>query len=321
MHTIIRGFVVGVAAVTLAACASASGTVADSPTGTPSVQPQWTSCAADAPPPSFAAGDDALTLPRLGGDFVPTAVIVCAEEVQQRADGAQDLVATESRADDVAALVTALHLPDEQTTSEACTADLPIVPWFVLLDAQGRWIRPGVAKDGCGKVRIEVRNAIAGLRLTRVATRVLREITSAAASASGCNQTWADMVSVETKQGDATSAIVAADPFPPTKQVRLCVYRVPASQQGTTKPAGDFQYGVVLSMDRQASIDKSLLRAAAARECSAPASLFALLLAVHGSGATVYIELDGCQRIMIDTGDGGPILAQADVSLVALLGH
>ncbi len=319
MRTIVRGFVAVVAAITLAACASASGTVADTPTGTPSVRPQWTSCAADAPPPSFAGGDDALTLPRLGGDFVPTAVIVCTEEVQQRADGGQDLVATESRADDVTALLAALHLPDEQPVDGACTADLPTVPWFVLLDAQGRWIRPGVARDGCGKVRVEVRNAVAALQLTRVATRVLREITSGAAAASGCSQTWADMVSVETKQGDPTSAAVGSDPFPPTEQVRLCVYRVQASEQGTAKPAGDFQYGVVLSPQRQASIDRSLLTAGAARACSTPAGLFALLLSVDGSGATVYVELDGCRRIMVDTGDGGPILAQADLSLVELL--
>jgi len=207
--------------------------------GTPAVHPQWTSCAAEAPQASVAGGVDALALPRLGGGFAPAASIVCGQQVQRRADGGQDLVATESRAEDIAVLVAALRLRDEQPTDGACTADLPIVPWFVLLDEQGGWVRRGVPKDSCGKVRVEVRDAVSGLRLTRVAARVLNEIESARAAASGCSQGWADMVAVETRQSSGARRAVGSAPFPAGTQVRLCVYRVPSSEQGTVKPAGE----------------------------------------------------------------------------------
>lgn len=319
MRAIVKGFAVGIAAMTLAGCGSAPGMVVAGPKGTPSVHPRWTSCTADAPPPAPAGGLDALALPRLGGDFAPRAVIVCAEQVQRRADGGQDLVATESRADDVADLVAALRLPDEQLTNGACTLDLPTVPWFVLVDDVGHWLRPGVAKDSCGKVRVEVRDAVARLRLTRVSTHVLREIESAQAAASGCSQTWADMVAVETTQSSNARAAVGSSPFPPAERVRLCVYRVPRSERGTGKPAGNFEHGVVLTPERQTLIEKSLLLATPAANCSTPANRFALLSRADGAGGEVYIELDGCRRIMVVPVSGNPILSQADASLVALL--
>jgi hypothetical protein len=319
MRTIVKGVAVAVAAITLAGCRTGSGMVAEGPMGTPSVHPRWTSCTAEAPQASVAGGVDALALPRLGGGFAPTAGIVCGQQVQRRADGGQDLVATESRADDVAVLVAALRLPDEQPTDGACTADLPMVPWFVLLDEQGRWVRPGVPKDSCGKVRAEVRDAVAGLRLTRVATRVLNEIESAQAAASGCSQRWADMIAVETSQGSRARAAVGSDPFPAGRRVRLCVYRVPSSEQGTGKPAGDFEHGVVLTPKRRTLIEKSLLAAAPAGKCSMPASRFAVLSSADGVAGEVYVELDGCQRVMTVPATGSPVLAQGDAGLAALL--
>ena len=321
MRMLVVGSAVGLAAVTLAACASASGATAGGPAGTPSVQPRWTSCAADAPPPSPEGGLDALTLPRLGSDFAPLTVIICSEQIDQRADGGQDLVATESRADDITGLVSALGLPDERPTTGACTLELPTVPWFALLDAQGAWVRPGVPIDACGKVRIEVRDALAGLHLTRVSTRVLREVESAQAAASGCSQAWANMVAVESTDGTATPAAASSVLSPPTDRIRLCVYRVPASEQGTGKPAGDFQHGGLLTPQRQAAIEEPLLAAPPARDCRTEASRFALLISAAGAGvgATVYVELDGCQRIMVVPVDGHPVLAQANAGLIALL--
>jgi len=303
----------------LAACESTSGGTAQGPTGAPSVQPRWTSCAADAPPPSPGGGLDALNLPRLGGDFTPRAVVICAEQVDQRADGGTDLVAAESRADDITGLVAALRLPDSRPTTGACTADLPTVPWFALLDAQGRWVRPGVPMDACDKVRIEVRDALAGLRLTRVSTRVLREIESPQAAASGCGQSWANMVAVETTDGSATPAAVSSALWPPTERIRLCVFRVPAGEQGTGKPGGDFERGGPLTPQRRAAIEKPLLAAPAARKCTTEASRFAVLSAADGTGATVYVELDGCQRIMVVPVSGSSLLAQGNAALVALL--
>jgi hypothetical protein len=304
----------GIAAVTLAGCASASGSVPG-----PAVQPQWTSCAADAPPPTLAGGGGEVTsLPRLGTGFTPTAVVVCTAQVDQRADGGQDLVAVESRSDDVAALVTALRLPNQAPTGDACDASLPIIAWFALLDAQGQWIRPGVPEDGCAKPRVEVRTAIGGLHLTRISTRPIRQIESGAAQAAGCSQNYADMVTVETAQGRVTGTALRSDLFPASVRLRLCVYRVPQSELGTSKPAGDFEHGTLLLPESETAIEQSLVGPAAAK-CSTESTRFALLTPEGGPGTTVYVELDGCRRIMVDAGSGKPILAQADAALIALL--
>ena len=201
----------------------------------------------------------------------------------------------------------------------ALHAELPTVPWFVLLDEQGRWIRPGVPRDKCGKVRIEVRDAVSGLRLTRVATRVLNELESAQAAAAGCSQGWADVIAMEPHQDSQLRQAVGSDPFPAGKRVRLCVYRVPSSEQGTGKPAGDFEHGGVLTPDRQAQVKKSLLATAPARPCSKPANRFARFAPADDAAGEVYIELDGCQRIMTAPATGSPTISQGNAGIAALL--
>ena len=104
----------------------------------------------------------------------------------------------EERADEVAALVAALRLPDEKSTADVCTLEAPLIPWLALLDAQGRWVR---------------------------------EIESDEAAASGCGQRWADMVWVTGQFGggqDTSPSALPAD----DADVRVCIYRVPASEQG-----------------------------------------------------------------------------------------
>jgi hypothetical protein len=235
---------VAVAVVTAGCAGQVSGSEPGTPqvSGIPQVHPSWASCSAEVGPsamPDVAAGNDSLALPRLDDGFPAVAAIVCAQKAERRPDGGEDLVAIESRADDVAAILTALRLPDEPATDGPCTADLVIAPWLVLLDGQGRWVRPGVPVDTCGKPRIEVRTAVEGLRLTRISTRPVQEIESAEAAAAGCSQAWADMIWVE---AGMDSAKVPADVGPlddGPAQVRLCAYRVPGSEQRTGKPRGD----------------------------------------------------------------------------------
>jgi hypothetical protein len=285
------------------------------------VHPRWTSCAEEAPvgadllPDASAAAD----LPPLAADFVAVAAIVCRKGPEQRPGGGTDLLATESRADDVAALVDALRLPTEPRAGGACTLDLPFVDWFALLDAQGRWVRPGVPTDGCGKPRIEVREALRALTLKRLDTRVLREIESSAAASSGCGQRWADMVWVETSQGAATPGSIGPNLFTPQAQVRLCTYRVPDSEKGGGKPAGEFERGGVLPAPRWADIAAELRAAGPAPACATPAGRFALLRAVDSVGGEIYVELDGCRRIMLVTYPGRPALAAASQTLIGLL--
>lgn len=328
-----------VVAVLLAGCAGPSthtaqpgdGRTSDGQTndqrapGTPPVQPVWRSCPIQAPGPAdrlphLAAGNDALGLPLLGDDFPAVAAVLCGVGPRQRPGGGEDLAATESRADEVAALVEALRLPDEPPADGPCTTDLPMVPWLALLDAQGRWVRPGVPSDACGKPRIEVRDAIAALRLKPVSARPIRQLESAEAAAAGCSQTWADMVWVETNNGSgAPAASMGALPAR-AAQVRLCVYRVPASEQGNGKPAGDFTYGGPLATDRWVAVERSIRAAGPAKRCNTPASRFALLAPVAG-GSEVYVELTGCRRILATSVSGKHALRQANDALIDLLGQ
>jgi hypothetical protein len=266
--------------------------------------------------PAVTAGNDALTLPRLAGDFDAVATIVCGEAVEHRPDGAELLVATESRADDVTSLVAALRLPDKPRTDNPCTADAVVAPWLVLLDGQGRWIRPGVAVDGCGKPRIEVRTAVEKLRLTRVSTRTLRQITSAEAAAVGCGQRLADMIWAVTNTGTATGTADLGALYDGPATVRLCAYRVPTSEQRTAKPAGDFVYGRSLPGEQWAAIRRAVQTAPAATTCTTPANRFALLVTEAGE---LYVELDGCTRIMALKVSGREAVRQASPGLIALL--
>ncbi|HLT09589.1 MAG TPA: hypothetical protein VK028_02125 [Micromonosporaceae bacterium] len=264
---------------------------------------------------------DATELPRLPETFEPVGVVVCDLRPEHRADGGQDLVAVEGHAYEIAELLAAVRLPDEPRWPGACTMELRVIPWFAFLDAEGRWVRPGVPVDGCGKIRMEVIDALTGLDLTEESRRVVREIESAESVAAGCAQGWADMVWVETTQPGRTWASQPIDPFPADATIRLCVYRVPADQQGTGKPGGDFEHGRVLAAADRAAVADALRAAGPAGSCSRPASRFALLRRIDNVGGEVYIELDGCRRILSYSHEDPPALGQADAALVELLGR
>ncbi|MEU8297969.1 hypothetical protein AB0C04_11860 [Micromonospora sp. NPDC048909] len=289
--------------------------------GPPRIVERWTSCAPAAPEvggglpvPGAATG-----LPLLDDTFTPVTAVLCGQEARQRPGGGRDLVVTERRADDVAALVAALRLPDEPPARGACTADLVLPPWLALLDERGGWLRPGIPADGCGKPRAEVRAALGGLRLTTVSTRTVREIESAEAAAAGCAQQWADMVAVRTASGPSPTRATGPPPIAADVAVRLCVYRVPAREQGSAKPAGEFAYGRVLPPDRWATVARALAETGPAAACATPAGRVALLRPAHTPGAEVYVELDGCRRVLNLPATGDPSLAQADRTLTDLL--
>ncbi|MEU2610514.1 hypothetical protein ABZ570_02835 [Micromonospora sp. NPDC007271] len=285
--------------------------------GALTVHSHWESCDA-ATAMTVVEPDDSqagLSLPRIDEGFQPVAAVVCRVEPQQRPSGGSDLVAVEERADDVATLMVALRLPDEKPTNGACTEEMPFVPWLALLDAQGRWVRPGIPTDACRKPRREFRAAYGQLTTRRVTTRVLREIESDKAVASGCSQRWADMVWVAGQSGGAQHDIPASLAADGT-EVRVCVYRVPASEQGSGKPAGEFESGGKLSASQWTAVKHELTTAAPASVCSTPSSRFAVL---HLPTGLVYAEADGCRRVLIEAGAGPSVMRQGTPRLLSLL--
>lgn len=307
----------------LAACGTerGNGPTPAVPGGAPEIHDAWTSCDTHAPNPAMGTGnEDVVALPRLAADFAPVAVVVCGGGSEQQPDGSTAMMATERRADDVAELVAALRLPDQPRTTGACTMDLPTVPWFAMLDAQGRWVHPGTPVDLCGKIRIEVRDAVQNLKLTTVTSKKVGEIESKEAADAGCSQVHADMVWVETTNGSRVKPDPLGKlPYTSAKQVRLCVYAVPKSEQRSGKPAGTFEYGLVLADQRRTAIDQALLAAPAATNCAEPANRFALLRPADNTVGEVYVELDSCQRILASPATGGHTLSQSDATLAKLL--
>lgn len=309
------GLVALLALMAIAGCAQPRQPAGAAPEA--DVRGPWESCPSAAPDEWHSA--DATELPNLPETFDPVGVVVCDVRPEVRTDGGQDLVAVESHADDIGELLAAVRLPDEPRWTGACTMELRVIPWFAFLDADGRWVRPGVPVDGCGKIRMEVVDALAALDLTEKSRRVVRELESAGAVAAGCAQSWADMVWVETTQSSRPPASRPIDPFPADAAVRLCVYRVPRDQQGSGKPAGDFEHGLVLTAEVSATVADALRAAGPAGSCSTPASRFALLRRADNVGGEIYVELDGCRRILSLANEGSPALGQAETALVELL--
>ncbi|MEU8015234.1 hypothetical protein AB0B74_04630 [Micromonospora parva] len=151
-------------------------------------QGRWTSCL-EAAPEMVARGfmvptEEAAALPRLGNDFIPTAAVVCGLEQPV----GEDVMVTEQRSDDgaaLAALVAELRLPDAPENPDfPCRANLEGAPWLALVDAEGRWVRPGIPLASCrNHLPDGFRTALWALPLTTVATRPLAEVESASSSA------------------------------------------------------------------------------------------------------------------------------------------
>jgi hypothetical protein len=264
----------------------------------------WTSCAAEADLDAMTGG------PRLAAGFSPVAVTVCRQETRRRADGGLDLITVELRGDEVAALAAALRLPDLHPAGGACRTVLRRdVGWFALHDAGGRWVRPGAPVDACGNARREVVDAFAALRLTRVAATVVRELESAGAAASGCSQDWKNMVAIDAPTArPGRGADLAGD------EIRVCVYRVGAD-------AGEFvRGGLVRPGERRTAIGRALTEAGPAGACARTAGRFAVLRPTKTNTGEVYVELDGCRRVLLPAPDGqGRVLAQAGPPLIRLI--
>ncbi|MEU5567861.1 hypothetical protein [Micromonospora musae] len=279
---------------------------------------RWSSCVEVAPETTtvgfMVTAPDAGALPRLDDGFTPVAVVVCGQETQQRPDGGQDRVLTERRTEEVDALTAALRLADEPPTDGPCTMEMPLAPWLALVDADGRWIRPGLPLDRCGKLRAEVRDALAALPMTTVSTRTVAELVSAEAAAAGCSQEWKDVIALETTVNPGAPREALPEPLPTGRQIRLCVYGVRKSEPGT----GNFVHGTVLPPQRGAAIGRALREVGPVAVCTEQASRFALLWATTGEDPQTYVELDGCHRVMVVRVDGS-VLAQGDAALAKLI--
>jgi hypothetical protein len=293
----------------------------------PQIHPRWRSCAGEPSLQPPEGQNDVVPLLRDVDSFRPVAAVMCGTEMQRRPDGGLNAIGVEDRADDVAVLVATLRLPDAPEPAEdgdsparICTLEGHPRPPLVLLDSQGRWVRPEIPRDDCGKPRAEFTAALARQQWTRISTRVLREIESAEAAASGCDQRFTDMVwftGVYPPSRPADLAPLATD----AASVRLCVYRVQPSERGSEKPQGEFVSGGLLPPGRWAAVKREVQVSAEAATCATPASRFARLQTPQGD---IHVELDGCRRLVapgvLPDGDiSTETIRQGSTALPALL--
>ncbi|MEV4412034.1 hypothetical protein [Catellatospora sp. NPDC049609] len=277
----------------------------------------WTSCDEAVPGRSqdgFAVpAREAAAFARLTADARPVAVVICEVVPQPRTGGGEELVLRERQGPDIGPLVTALRLPDEPKTGGGCRTDLVPAPWLAMLDAEGRWTRPGIPLDRCDKPRGEVGTAIAAMRLTTMSVWPIRVVESPEDTVSGCDRNWKDMFAWDATGRPAPDSGTLARPFPAGQEIRLCVFE--ARQDG-----GDLVYGRVLAEDRRAAVEQALLAAGPVAPCYEHADRIAVLRSVQNNNPTTYVELDGCYRIRV-TGYGEPGFAQGDPALAGLLGR
>ncbi|MGW3854920.1 hypothetical protein [Micromonospora arida] len=214
-----------------------------------------------------------------------------------------------------------LRLPDAPNNPGlACRANLQMAPWLALVDAEGRWIRPGIPLASChNHLPDAVNEALDALPLTTVATRPLAEIESARPDMAGCGQRWVDMAEVATMADPDALPGTLRSPFLAGQTVRLCVYDVPRSEQESGKAAGVLVHGTVLRGGRRAAVEDAVRTSAPANPCNARASRFAVLRPMTGSDPRTYVELDGCRRITVVAAGDRRVIAQGDAALIELI--
>jgi len=293
----------------------------------PAIHRQWTGCPAGDPGPGLRwgpLGGSANRLPRFRDDFRPVAVIVCTEEPQRRPDGGVDLVAAEYRGTDLTELLPALRLSDLPIATDTCPSDAAFPRWFALLDAHGRWVRPGTPTNGCGETRRQVLRAVRTLPLTVTRRHPVRELLSAQAAAAGCKQLANDRVVEFNKLAkyvtqDPTELAVPPDPITFSGPVRLCVYRVLSDQ--TNESLGDFVRGGVLSNDRTTALNRLLQAPRNGTPCAEQSTLFAQLTNAEDEfrDGVVSVQLDGCRQTALVPRTALTRLARSDPALVAFL--
>jgi hypothetical protein len=243
--------------------------------------------------------------------FRPTAVVMCTDETRTVARDGTWAFLVEQRADSgFSTFVDELRRPSDELSSGPCPGLLIIAPWFELIGPDGQGLRVAVPRDECSQPRESALNALRGLPFKTVKETRLGQVESQAAIDAGCAMRWKNMPAIEVGDGMARSS--ARDRVFPTTPNQLTLCRFSADPRDVT--AGHFVSGKKLTGATIASVLAELEASQPASACTLTSSTFAVLTP-NPAGATVYVELDGCHRILTDAHE----LRQASPALIALL--
>lgn len=107
-------------------------------------------------------------------DFPAVAAVICDVTYERVTNDRVIQRSVERRGTNITDLVAALHLPDAPRTAEQCGTYRPFIPWIVLLDRDGRWIKPRYPDSGrCSNFRPEFFAALQHLPTRTVATTII----------------------------------------------------------------------------------------------------------------------------------------------------
>ncbi len=258
----------------------------------------------------------------------PVSATICRTADRVAPDGSRTLFGQEVIDSDpgrVDRLTAALRRPDDPRPADlACPAVAYADPFLVMTSADGSWVHAAGPRQACGAPQAEVAAAIEALRPRSVALWPIQQLQAPGAVRIACRRASTNLVHVATDRSTgpvAPPGALGADPFDDAQRVRVCRFRVPAAEVGRVGATGSFTGGGMLSAAEQARAGALLADAAAAEPCRLGAARFAVLSLPEHQDPTVYVELDGCRRVLAKP-PGAPraVVAQAPPALLSMLG-
>lgn len=344
-------------ALLLSGCASAPGGVARAVDAAETVEGY--DCLAPnlggwvLPPAPSSAPDpqhpDAPQPGRVPVGFTPTMAVRCDLMASiEDAEGRWSGVTAVTLAGDLTALLVALSEPDDGSWPGPCTADAELVPPLWLVDANGRAINAHYPRNGCGKTKPGVRDALAGLNVRETTTLKRTLVEPRAALDSGCAVAWkAPFGEGPSLSIPATGSLPGSDGISqiPSKQLtvtvpadldgmRWCRYAIEPALAGVPEPSGApafpgsialrtgrFVAGGTLDMAAAQMVAEVAASEPVPSSCDAASATFLVLWPSRGGhdlGMTFTTELDGCELLYCDGNGTRPLPANVRELLTAL---
>lgn len=267
--------------------------------------------------------------------FTPTTAVRCDQPaIIEDAEGQWDGVTAVTLTGDLTPLLAALAEPDDGPWPGACTADMELVPPLWLVDATGRAINAHYPRNGCGKTKAGVHDALAALTVQETTTLKRTLTTPRAALDSGCAPEWTApfdqgaLLAIpsgalpgidEGSSPPSTPIPVPRGPTVPvptgTDDMRWCRYAVePAPSEA--EPSADAMIPGTYTLRTGRFVAGGMLDPVAARlvaglaasepvprSCDATATMFLAIWPSRGGhelGTVFTAELDGCGLLYSD---------------------
>lgn len=262
--------------------------------------------------------DAAAQLPLLARDVEVVAVLECAGGATHVAGQGEHKVSRVRRASgaQIGPLAAALKLPAGPRTDGACTADLRYPLSVFVETGAGQVLHVATPRDGCGHPLPAVVRAWQRLVWVVVSEQVGEQTRPEAAVVAGC-EGWKDMLAITDTAGSGGSGTptrITGPALAASGPLHVCVYesRYPKDwSPGDNRVVDGLPIGGgALSADQASDLAGRLNALWPASPCHAVHQRFAVLTA-PGVDA-VYVELDGCLRVL--TADGAFRQGNAEVT-------